>query len=416
MRFSKDVVVFDLSGVPLVGCLETGAVIGLTPEGAKVCERLVCNEVSEEELARIDFDLMKCLQRGGFLGNASGDSRVNSAYLHVTNRCNLDCAGCYSYEEGRDSCTDPLLSDLIHAIHELRSVGLRHLIISGGEPFLRKDLPDIVRAAKESGGIEKVTILSNGTRISKEMLSSLCSYVDCISVSFDGYSSSSPAYIRAKQRFNALVEAICLIRSEGIQAHIIPTIHAKNISDLSDYVSLAEELGVSMNFSLFTCPASETLAHLVPSGEDLRLLGNQLLALGEGKSATALLDTPVGSNLSVKRYCGAASSSLSIAADGTIYPCHMLHCDEFALGNAFYGTIDEALKGPLARSFRTLDASKFDGCDNCEFVYLCGGGCRARSKHCSSNIFSQDAYCELMRTFFVGIGEKLRAQYLESSS
>ncbi len=49
------------------------------------------------------------------------------------------------------------------ALDELAAAGLATLIISGGEPFLRDDLPDIVAYAKRTCGIKSVTVLSNGT-------------------------------------------------------------------------------------------------------------------------------------------------------------------------------------------------------------------------------------------------------------
>ena len=96
MQFVDEVVLFDFADIPMVGSLDTGYAIGLTGEGAAVCERLQKEDVPEEDIAAVDPALLEHLIKGGFFETAKKDRRVLSAYLHVTQRCNLHCAGCYS--------------------------------------------------------------------------------------------------------------------------------------------------------------------------------------------------------------------------------------------------------------------------------------------------------------------------------
>lgn len=409
MRFVDEVVLFDFAGIPMVGSLGTGYAIGLTGEGADVCARLEKEDVPEEDIAAVDPALLEHLVKGGFFEKAEADGRVLSAYLHVTQRCNLRCAGCYSLDEQRNALSDAPLSAIEHAIDELAAAGVMRLVISGGEPFLREDLPEIVEHAKRVRCIDSVTVLSNGTCMSDAALERLAPNVDCVSVSFDGCSASAPAYIREEQRFDELVAAVRAVQAAGIQAHIIPTVHAKNIDELADYVRLSKDLGATLNFSLLTCePDDEVLGGLLPDDEALRRLGRSMLTLDDGKPILAM-DAPVGLNLTVKRRCGAGCESLSIGADGTIYPCHMLHRREYAMGNAFTGSIAEAMHGDVALLFRELDASTFEGCSDCEYVRICGGGCRARSLFASGNVESKDSYCAMIQEFYDNLGKAMKA-------
>lgn len=412
MRFTSEVTMFEFAGIPIVGCWQTGAVIGLTAEGAAVCERLRREDVPEGDIAAVDPALLHQLKLGGYFDGAEAGERVASAYLHVTQRCNLNCAGCYSLDDGRNALADASTEKMKAAVEGLASVGVSQLVISGGEPFLRRDLPEIVRHAKDCG-IGKVTVLSNGTRLSSPALGELAPCVDCVSVSFDGCSASSPAYIRQEQRFDDLVEAVRAVQEAGIPAHIIPTVHAKNIEDLADYVALSKELGVTLNFSLLTCePTDEVLGGLLPGDEELRALGRALLTLDGGRPIPAM-DAPVGMNLTVKRNCGAGYRSLSVAADGTIYPCHMLHRPEFAMGNAFAANVAEALDGDVSRAFRALDAAGFDGCGCCEYLPLCGGGCRARSLYATGKLDAKDSYCAMTKAFYDALGATMAAAVAE---
>lgn len=74
---------------------------------------------------------------------------LTTAYLHVTQRCNLECAGCYSLDDGRNSLEDAPTKSILRAVGQLAREGVSKLIVSGGEPFLRGDLPEIVRFAKK---------------------------------------------------------------------------------------------------------------------------------------------------------------------------------------------------------------------------------------------------------------------------
>lgn len=408
MRFGDQVVAFDFAGIPMVGNMNTGYAIGLTAEGAAVCDRLQREDVAEPEIAAVDAALLEHLTRGGFFGNEKPAEAVVSAYLHVTQRCNLSCVGCYSYDDQRNCLEDAPLDHIKHALDELAGAGLATLIISGGEPFLRADLPDIVAYAKRDCGIRAVTVLSNGTCMTDEALAALAPNVNCVSVSFDGCSASAPAYIREEQRFDELVAAVKAVQAAGIkEAHIIPTVHAKNVDDLKDYVRLSKDLGATLNFSLLTCAPDDELAALLPDEAALRKLGASIMQADEGRPI-ALLDTPVGMNLMVKSNCGAGYKELSIAADGTVYPCHMLHNPKLAMGNVFTGSIREILNSEVSHSFRELNSENFFGCEGCRYGRICGGGCRARSLFASGDLESKDPYCTMTQEFYDILGNTLQ--------
>lgn len=408
MKFSDQVVAFDFSGIPMVGNLNTAYAIGLTDEGAAVCDRLLQEEVAEADIAAVDAALLEHLVRGGFFSNEKPPEAVVSAYLHVTQRCNLSCVGCYSFDDERNHLVDASLDQIKHALDELAAANLATLIISGGEPFLRDDLPAIVAYAKNDCGIKAVTVLSNGTCMMPDALAALAPNVDCVSVSFDGCSAASPAYIREEQRFDELVAAVRAVQAAGIQAHLIPTVHAKNLDDLKDYVLLSKDLGATLNFSLLTCAPDDELAALLPDEDALRKLGRSILTLDNGKPVPAM-DAPVSMNITVKRNCGAGFRGVSIAADGTVYPCHMLHRPELAMGNAFTSTLAEALASEVSAKCRTLDVEHFEGCSTCRYERICGGGCRARSLFASGSLESQDSYCAMTLEFYDQLGAAMNA-------
>lgn len=409
MKLREDIVLFEYAGIPMIGNFGNGCTIGLTSGGLSLCNRMQETEVPDAEVYRLEPELAECLVSADFIQNSKPGTdkcRLASAYLHVTQRCNLSCLGCYSDGSKRNVLKDASTQDMKSIVAELAHAGVENLVVSGGEPLLRNDLGAILKHAKECG-IGTISILTNGLLVNKETVLELAPYTDCISVSFDGCSSTSPAYIRRSQRFGELVKAIEAIRNAGIEAHIIATIHGKNADDVPAYEALAEKLHATLNFSMFSCrPSSEELASLIPSETCLHTLGFQTFANPHSPSVR-VTDFPIGPSLSVKKNCGAGVRTISIDADGAIYPCHMLHDERFKMGNAITGTVGDALQSDIAMQFLALDATKFEDCKECSYVYLCGGGCRARSYFYTNNTLSKDPYCAMTISFYDALARTL---------
>lgn len=416
MKLSSDVLLFDFHGIPVLGCPATGATIGLTPKGRDLCLAMRERPVSLAEVNAVDGHLAHALRTGGFLEGDGESARalpLKSAYVHVTQRCNLACLGCYSDGEARNCAPDPSLKELTAAFSLLSAWGATGVVLSGGEPFLRDDLPLVCRAAKESG-LTKVTVLSNGLAVDRDLLCATAPFADCISISFDGASAQAKAPIRGHQNFDRLCQTIQAIKQAGAQPHMIATLHRQNIDDIQAYLRLSQQLGATLNFSLLSCCDDQgALSNLVHDETSLRQLGSTIFSLGPAVAAAAL-DAPLSLNLTLRQRCGAASTTLSVDVDGTIYPCHMLHQKEFALGNAFN---DSAIsdQGQTARRFAALDAWEFDECAQCDQRRFCGGGCRARAWHAFESLEAKDPFCPMIEEFYGLFAQALTARAAQAS-
>lgn len=396
MRFGNHIVEHAPFSVPMIGNTATGYSIGLTPEGREVCHRMFSEDVPAAEVAAVDERLLEHVQRGGFCQEApaTAPAALQAAYLHVTHRCNLRCVGCYSGVEERNGRPDLPLEEMRVIVGHLARAGVQKLIISGGEPFLRDDLPQIAAAAKEAG-VAQVDVLTNGTLVTEEKLRALAPVVDTVSVSFDGADRCAVPAIRRENRFDVLVAAVEAVRAAGIRAHIIPTIHGGNIGDMEAYCALAERLGATINFSLLSAaPDGGELAALLPDEDALEALARATLALSRGGGGL-LADTPVNTGLATTTGCGAGCSMASVSADGEVFPCHLLHDEAFCAGSLREGA---SCLGSLRRPAPPVD--ELPACRGCEIRYLCGGGCRARAFLACGDVTARDPYCTLMKTFY----------------
>ena len=407
MRLSADAVLLSLGGVPMVGNLATGGLIGLTPEGEVMCRELLAGEVSPDSVPQSCRELARHLEAGGYLeGPERPREHVRSAYLHVTQRCNLSCRFCYSEGDDRNRLADPTLDELRAAVGLLAALGCERLTMAAGEPLLRADLPEVALHARDAG-MSDVVVLTNGLLVDEKNVRPLADTVSCVAVAFDGASADAVPHLRGSQNFSRLVRAIEEIGAAGIEARILPTLHAANLDDMARYERLAEELGATLSYSLLTADECE-LGGLALTAAQLRELGERAACGGLPGDEPAL---PGGARICARRSCGAGVSTLSVAADGTVYPCHMLHDRTLAMGNAFVDTADAVAASPVAARMRALDVEVVEGCAPCPLRHLCGGGCRARALMAGRGLLGADPYCELSRSYYEAVGDQLAQRF-----
>lgn len=149
-RLSEKCVSMKVCGVSIIGQPETGAFIGLDEEGEALVQTL--NEgiqIKPNELTENQRLLLKVLAENGYFAQEAKLVKLRSADIHVTSHCNLNCAGCYSFEEGRNSRHDLSTEDIKKILNNLASSGITTLTILGGEPFVRDDIVEIMMYAKK---------------------------------------------------------------------------------------------------------------------------------------------------------------------------------------------------------------------------------------------------------------------------
>lgn len=404
-------ILFNIEGVDIVGNYRNGSMIGLTEEGSCIIKRILKNEsLNSEELSEENIELLKALLEYDIMHDGLTEvvdkPEITSAYLHITNRCNLNCIGCYSLDDCRNKSEDISLDEIKEIIKQLKKYSLKRMVISGGEPFLRDDLDEIIRYSKEEMMLERVFLVTNGTVIKKEVLLKIKPYIDNIAVSIDGFSEEHPTYLRDDGIFHKIKQSIEVIKSYGIPVSILPTLHKKNIFHVDEYVKLAEDLEVNLSFSILTCSSKE-FKDFIPEENELVYLGKKM---AKADKPISIIDTPLENfGMEVKRTCEAGNKILSIAANGDVYPCHMMHSEKLRFGNILDNPLEELLNSSVAERFRNLSVDTFEKCNDCQYRYLCGGGCRARSLYSSDDIVLCDSYCSMFTEYY----KKISAMFKE---
>jgi uncharacterized radical SAM superfamily Fe-S cluster-containing enzyme len=161
--------------------------------------------------------------------------------LEVTERCNLHCRFCFA--RGGESAREPALDELKAAVRDIvRRCGSPLLQLSGGEPTLRDDLPELIRFAKEAG-CGYVQLNTNGIRLAQESdyAKSLADAgLDIVFLQFDGTRDGIYETLRGAPLLDLKKETIRVCGDLRLGVTLVPTVvPGVNDDDLGGIVRLA---------------------------------------------------------------------------------------------------------------------------------------------------------------------------------
>ncbi|MBN2482657.1 MAG: radical SAM protein [Candidatus Omnitrophica bacterium] len=178
-------------------------------------------------------------------------SKPQVLQLSVTYRCNLNCKMC-SIAHHLDKEEELSTEQIFHVIDEAKRYGIKEILLTGGEPFLREDIYRILKYIGDNQMFSIVT--TNGTGINRETVNKVAnSGINHFHFSLDGLSDMND-YFRGEGVFEKVLDAITLLNAErsknrSFSIGIACTVMNKNVHQLGDMVQLADELKVdTINF------------------------------------------------------------------------------------------------------------------------------------------------------------------------
>ncbi len=156
--------------------------------------------------------------------------------VHLTARCNLSCRHCYLGEARREDLPWPVLRGIVA---DFETVGGLRLLLSGGEPLLYPrfwELNDLL-----ADRAYRSVLLSNGSLLDRETVRRL--RVQEVQVSLDGLAPGHDL-LRGAGNFRRTLEAIDLLREEGLDVAVATMVHAGNLDEMEDLRRLLLERGI----------------------------------------------------------------------------------------------------------------------------------------------------------------------------
>ena len=152
---------------------------------------------------------------------------ITNLRIAVTDRCNLKCI--YCHREGQENADGEMPKDLIIKLADgFRESGIRKIKITGGEPLLRKDLPEIISDMPE---FEEISITTNGTRLPELVYDLKDAGVTRVNVSLDTLDREKYRYITGKDVIDRVIEGIEMAMDAGLTPVKINMVLLKGIND-----------------------------------------------------------------------------------------------------------------------------------------------------------------------------------------
>ena len=338
------------------------------------------------------------------------------AHWSVTGECNLKCRHCFmSAPHAKHG--SPTREQLVSIADQLAECGVFTVSITGGEPLIRRDLPEIIDLLNDRQ-IRLETIYTNGWLIDEPFLDMLKArgVRPGFQLSFDGVGCHD--FLRgvpgAEER---TVRALRLLRQRGLSTAVSICLHRRNAFAIRDSINFLASLGVSsvkcgaiMDMGEWKGPEAEGLKltreeelslylDYIPRYFDddapltLMLSGAFVYAPGNAEWRSTYRRECSPAEEEDVLACGVLGSMFYIGADGIVSPCQGMGDCKIAerLSSLFERPLREILTDSeyVKLSYTTVGDVRRgnDECRSCAYSDRCTGGCR------NSALIAGENYC-----------------------
>lgn len=157
--------------------------------------------------------------------------------FHITAACSQACPYCWGPRRfGRPVDTETAQ----RIITRIRDLGVRRVVLTGGDPLQRPDAPDLIRFAK---GLGLETALSTtGDFVTSEILERLSPYLDLISLPLDGSTEQINSKTKHPGHFSAVIRSLNLLRSyPNLDVKVCTPVTRHNLEDIPVIADLVEK-------------------------------------------------------------------------------------------------------------------------------------------------------------------------------
>jgi radical SAM protein with 4Fe4S-binding SPASM domain len=340
---------------------------------------------------------------------------LRTLFWNATYACNYRCGICFTDSGARrGELTTEEAREMVSRAH---ADGVKDIIISGGEPFLRSDLVDVLSHMGRLG--MSARIASNGSLLTDELLTRLRAETDTKSfqISLDTLDPDLYAAIHGVPAgaFSSALGALGRIRKHGFHTTVSVRLGPQTLSGIPDLLGRARAEGwatVTVHCPVLTRrkigaypQKTDVLTLLEPVFERFlslpeRWLVETYIPWAEYHPAMKRLQREIRV---VHRGCAAGRDHLTVNPGGEISPCVCWDCPAACIGNVRRDTFRDVFENaPLCRVLRR--PWEHGICSRCPNVSNCGGGCRAAAYAISGRIDGQDESCPVWQARQVKAG------------
>ena len=342
---------------------------------------------------------------------------------NITRRCNLKCLHCYAHARNIPFDNELTTMEGKKLIDDLAGFGVPVLLISGGEPLVRKDLPELAAYAVEKG--MRAVISTNGTLITPQMAGTLKNIgLSYVGISLDGMEEINDRFRGVKGAFRSALKGIENCKKAGIKVGLRFTINKINVGEIPDLFKLIEENDIPR-----IC-----FYHLVYAGRGSKLVEEDLSHEESRRAVDLIMDFTKKLHdqgkpkevLTVDNHADGPYIYLRLKKEnperakevlellkmnegnnsgrgiGCISWDGEVHADQFwrhySFGNVKdrpFSEIWNDTSDPLMNKLKEKKKYAKGKCETCRWLDICAGNFRVRSEAVTGDIWAPDPACYL---------------------
>jgi len=366
--------------------------------------------------------------------NPSKGRQLYDVHFEFTKQCNFNCKHCYQEKYLNIKDDELTIKEIRKLIDKLKRLNIIKISLSGGEPFLKKDLKEVCSEFKNNG-IKVDCIFTNGVNIKKSDIAWLKKESIHLFISLDGPTPNSHGIIRdipiqyRLKIFKKIISNIKKLTKAGVIIKINTCIYKNNIYELEKMYVLLKKLKIvvwRMTTPKFVGRYEKNMGNFNVNSEELskyltKLLKKFLMNVKKTEKGVIVpLDLRI-SNIfktemltkTIKGYskndssCDYQRERITIKPNGDIVPCGLLINQVY--GNIKKNDIKSVWNSKNLQKIKNIPIKKIVECDKCKYKSLCGGGCRTNSLYDYGDLFHKDkSACECMKILFGPIKDLLK--------
>jgi pyrroloquinoline quinone biosynthesis protein E len=317
----------------------------------------------------------------------------------LTYACPLQCPYCSNPLDYAKYQSELSTDDWKRVLTEARKMGAVQLGFSGGEPLVRKDLPELVKHARELGYYSN--LITSGYGMTEETIQQLkLAGLDHIQVSIQASTQELSDHLAGTKSFEHKKAVAHLVKKHGYPMVLNVVLHRENIHQMPKILAMAEELGadyIELANTQYYGWAHANRDLLLPSKEQFQKAEQIAQAYKEkvaGKMKILYVIPDYYEDRPKKCMNGWGTTSLTIAPDGLALPCHSarelpgLDCPNVN----DYSVSDIWHESKAFNFFRGFDWMK-EPCRSCDEKDKDFGGCRCQAYLLTGDMYNTDPVC-----------------------
>lgn len=367
--------------------IEEGEKVALVDPSSKVCLKVsqrIADNLENQEVQEAIYPIWEqqvCFNKQF----AEAHERINTVYLMVTRKCNMNCEFCAISANDKIQLDQEIqLEDIeTRVVPFFQKYKPHKLIITGGEPLIKKKIVEIVRVLSQ--GISCPIILqSNGVAVNPFLINSLRDYISEIEF-------STKHMFESKGKVKELIEHIDLCQKNNIKV-VLSFIYEKNkLQDLYRMIDIAADYDLDLVFNVISpMGRAKENSYILTEVEQIDMnlkIAEYILRRGyESKK----MCNGLFRRIQIRDSCGGYGHIMAVFPEGNIYMCQCMENDEVCMGNIISDAPERIIDNweKLLQSQRIKQKFCVDDkevCRKCNYRYVCGGKCTATESNVNNN-------------------------------